>query len=73
MPHMEFTQQELDSEYPSIVAPEDLDHGDETEHESWDLCQKLGLKVVEAIRNKAASVGRKRYEPEDSHPRMMLS
>ena len=68
MPHMEFTQQELDSEYPPIVAPEDLDCSGEAEHDSWDLCQKLGLKVIEAIRNKAASVGRKRYEPEDSHP-----
>ena len=67
MPHVELAQHDLDREYPSLVAPDELDYGDEIESEAWDMCHRLGLKVIETIRDKAASVGRKRYEPSDSH------
>ena len=63
MPHLEHADRaEMDKLYPPIVAAEDLDDKGEVDHDEQDEIYQHGLEIVEGIRQKLISDGRRRVE-----------
>jgi len=62
MPHLRLAQNDLDARYPSLVAPDDVDSETEGVQDSWDMLQRRGDEIIELIRSRAETVGRKRCE-----------
>jgi len=59
MPHNELSQEALDREYPSLVAPED-DQLDDIANDSDDKVFQAGMREVEKIRQTMKTQGRRK-------------
>ena len=62
MPHLSFSEDDLNKYHPSIEAPDDVDDGREYELDNYDGVFQHGLELVEDIKNKMESQGRRRCE-----------
>ena len=65
MPHLDLTRDEMDKEFPSLSAPEDLDVTDESKWSSWDAVYERGLEIAEEVKKRMAELGRVRRETQD--------
>ena len=59
MPHVDFNAADLDLQYPSLHAPEELELDDLTKLEDEQLYH-AGMKVVQKVLNEMATAGRTR-------------
>jgi len=66
MPHIECPPAELDSEFPSMSAPEAVDDDHEEAWDSWDKVYARGLEIVEEIQNTMRHSGRRRREQQQA-------
>ena len=63
MPHLEHPDRRvMDELYPSFVAAEDLEDMGEADNDKEDVIYQHGLGIVEEIRNKLITDGRRRVE-----------
>jgi hypothetical protein len=62
MPHLEFSGQKLDEEYPSIIAPKEIDDSHEVDWDTWDKVLARGMEIVEEIKETMRVQGRRRCE-----------
>ena len=62
MPHLTFTAGEMDKCHPSIQAAEDIGDTMELNNDLKDEVYQRGLIIVEDIRSKMVSEGRRRCE-----------
>ena len=62
MPHLAFTQEEMDRYHPSISAAEDIDEDMEQQNDLDDEVYQRGLVIVEEIRGRMKAEGRRRCE-----------
>ncbi len=62
MPHLTFTQAEMDRYHPSIQAADDLEDSAEHDKDLKDETYQRGLVIVEEIRGRMQAEGRRRCE-----------
>ncbi len=62
MPHLEFTREALDVLYPSLMAPQNVQEDEEENWDSWDKVLAKGEQIVEEIRKRTITEGRRRCE-----------
>jgi hypothetical protein len=62
MPHLEYNGEALDMVYPSVSAPKDVEAEGEHAWESWDQIAERGKEIVEEIRRRTVTEGRRRRE-----------
>ena len=63
MPHLEHPDRKvMDALYPPIVAAEDLEDKGELDKDEEDVIFQHGLEIVEGIRKKLITDGRRRVE-----------
>ena len=65
MPHCEMAKEQLDLEYPSLVAPPDDDLQD-VQDDAADAVYQHGLRIAESIAVDMAVHGRTRHGPRSS-------
>ena len=61
MPHLTFSEGELDERYPRLTAPED-EHADDPAIDAADLILQVGQRIAEEIRANMRTGGRRRRE-----------
>ena len=61
MPHLEYDREALDTIYPSIVAAQDIPESDEAQWDTWDKILLRGEEIVQEIRARTISDGRRRW------------
>ena len=61
MPHLTFSEGELDERYPRLTAPED-EHADDPAIDAADLTLQVGQRIAEEIRANMRTGGRRRRE-----------
>ena len=64
MPHLAYTPEELDTNFPSLSVPVDVEENQEHLWDSWDQVYQRGLEIVQEIRDAIEKQGRKRCEKE---------
>ncbi len=60
MPHLSYSEHELDQKYPKIQAPDDLQMDDPAD-DAQDAVYQKGLKIAQEIQERASKEGRRRY------------
>ena len=61
MPHLTFSEGEMDERYPRLTAPED-EHADDPAIDAADLTLQVGQRIAEEIRANMRTGGRRRRE-----------
>ena len=72
MPHYQMTTEQLDLEYPSLVAPPDDDLQD-AHDDTADTVYQHGLKIAEGVAEDMAVHGRTRHRPRSSINELSVS
>jgi hypothetical protein len=62
MPHIAYDHETMNELYPSIMAPQNVLENEEHEWDTWDKVLAKGEQIVEEIRSRTISQGRKRCE-----------
>jgi hypothetical protein len=66
MPHLMYDKDALDTVYPSIYAPQDIEEYMEPNWDSWDQVARRGEEIIKDIKSRTISEGRRRCEGGDS-------
>ena len=62
MPHLDHDNDELDTLYPTLHAPAEVDDDHEVAWDSWDKVYQRGLEIIEEVKETMLVSGRRRHE-----------
>jgi hypothetical protein len=62
MPHLDYNDSDLSTEFPSLCAPQDIDDNNEVSWDSWDKIYQRGQDIIDEIRTTMRTTGRRRCE-----------
>ena len=71
MPHLSYSEHELDQKHPKIQAPDDLQMDDPTD-DARDAVYQKGLEIAQEIQKRAAKEGRRRHPSVQTVTRKVL-